>query len=97
MGNDNEVRIYGNSGNRVLSPSLTHVKSTGAVQFGTASDSAHRSGIGEEKVAEADERLIYQAALEVFSSLIVGIAIYYMVKMQHDSCLAMVNTNFNQL
>ncbi|EXB96365.1 SMARCA3-like protein 2 [Morus notabilis] len=64
LGNDNEARIYGNSGNRILPPSLTHVKSTGAVQFGTASDSAHRSGIGEEKVAEADERLIYQAALE---------------------------------
>lgn len=65
MGNDNEVLMYGNSGSRILPPSMMNVKSNAGPQFATSSESVFRSAIGEERVAESDERLIYQAALEV--------------------------------
>ncbi|PON87722.1 Cdk-activating kinase assembly factor [Trema orientale] len=64
MGNDNDVLMYENGGSRILPPSMMHVKPTAGTQFATSSDSVHRSAIGEERVAESDERLIYQAALE---------------------------------
>lgn len=50
---------------RILPPSLTHAKSTPVAQFGSSSDPAHRSGMGEERVAESDETPIYRAALQV--------------------------------
>lgn len=65
-GNDNEVVMYGNNMSRILPPSLVHGKSFPAAQFATSSDPAYRSGISEENAAGSDERLIYQAALEVF-------------------------------
>ena len=65
MSNGNEVLMYENSGSRILPPSMMHVKSTAAMQFATSSDSVYRPVIGEERVSESDERLIYQAALEV--------------------------------
>ena len=83
VGNDNEVFVYENSGTRVLPPSMMHAKSAAAAaaHFATTSDSAYRSGAGEEKTAETDERLIYQAALEVcFSLIFVNIAMPWLVQ-----------------
>ncbi|KAK9935783.1 hypothetical protein M0R45_022868 [Rubus argutus] len=40
------------------------VKSSSTSQFSSTSEPAYLPGIGEERVAESDERLIYQAALE---------------------------------
>ncbi|XP_062107990.1 helicase-like transcription factor CHR28 isoform X2 [Humulus lupulus] len=64
MGNDNDVFMYENNGSRILPPSMMHLKSTAPTQFATSSESVYRSMTGEERVAESDERLIYQAALE---------------------------------
>ncbi|KAL5759160.1 hypothetical protein ACOSQ2_017998 [Xanthoceras sorbifolium] len=62
-GNDDDIMMYENSRNRVLPPSM-HGKSSSSSQFGGPSDSVYRSGVAEERAAETDERLIYQAALE---------------------------------
>ncbi|KAE8100827.1 hypothetical protein FH972_018678 [Carpinus fangiana] len=59
-----EVIMYENSGNRILPPSLMHGKATFSNQFAGSSDPSYRSMAGEERPAENDERLIYQAALE---------------------------------
>lgn len=63
---DNEVIMYENGMSRILPPSLMHGKSIPGSQFATSSDPAYRSGVNEENAAGNDERLIYQAALEVF-------------------------------
>ncbi|KAK2635809.1 hypothetical protein Ddye_030601 [Dipteronia dyeriana] len=63
-GNDDDIMMYENNRNRVLPPSLMHGKSTSLPQFGGPSDSGYRSGVTEERAAETDERLVYQAALE---------------------------------
>lgn len=65
-GTDNEVIMYENGTSRILPPSLMHGKSIPGTQFATSSDPAYRSGVSEENAAGSDERLIYQAALEVF-------------------------------
>lgn len=62
---NDEVIMYENSGNRILPPSLMHGKATFSNQFAGSSDPSYRSMAGEERPAENDERLIYQAALEV--------------------------------
>lgn len=67
-GTDDEVIMYGNGTSRILPPSLMHGKSIPTMQFAISSDPAYRSGISEENAAGSDERLIYQAALEVFFS-----------------------------
>ncbi|XP_030507242.2 helicase-like transcription factor CHR28 isoform X1 [Cannabis sativa] len=64
MGNDNDVFMHENNGGRTLPSSMMHLKSTAPTQFATSSESVYRSMTGEERVAESDERLIYQAALE---------------------------------
>ncbi|XP_059453331.1 helicase-like transcription factor CHR28 isoform X2 [Corylus avellana] len=61
---NDEVIMYENSGNRILPPSLMHGKATFSNQFAGSSDPSYRSMAGEERPAENDERLIYQAALE---------------------------------
>lgn len=68
MGSDDEVLMYENSGNRVLPPSFTHAKFASTAPYVSSADSGFRSAAGEERVSEYDERLIYQAALQVFLS-----------------------------
>lgn len=69
--NDDEVIMFENGGSRILPPSLTHGKPFSTTQFASSSDHVYRSGVGEERNAENDERLIYQAALQVsFVSLL---------------------------
>lgn len=65
-GKSDEVVLYDNSGSRILPPSLMHGKAISSHQFASSSDPLYRSMIGEERQTENDERLIYQAALEVF-------------------------------
>ena len=64
-GNNDEVMMYGNT-SRILPPSLVHGKSVNYTQFTGLDDPVYRAGISEEKVPVNDERMIYQAALEVF-------------------------------
>lgn len=61
---NDEIIMYENSRNRVLPSSLMHGKATFSNQFASSSDPSYRSIIGDERHAENDERLIYQAALE---------------------------------
>lgn len=54
------------NGTRILPPSVAHGTSASPSHFNGLSDPMHRNGIGEERNSENDERLIYQAALQVF-------------------------------
>ncbi|KAF5747391.1 transcription termination factor 2 isoform X5 [Tripterygium wilfordii] len=62
--NSDEIAMFDSSGSRILPPSLTLGKSSSPAQFAGSSDPAYKSMAGEERNAESDERLIYQAALE---------------------------------
>lgn len=64
-GNHNELVLYENKGSRVLPPSLMHRKATSGVQYTSVNDNLHYTGTAEERAAAADERLIFQAALQV--------------------------------
>ncbi|GAV62348.1 SNF2_N domain-containing protein/Helicase_C domain-containing protein/zf-C3HC4_2 domain-containing protein [Cephalotus follicularis] len=63
-GYNNEAMMYESNGSRILPPSIVHGKSISSMQFSGSNDPLYRAGLGEERVAENDERLIYQAALE---------------------------------
>ena len=54
-----------NSGSRILPPSFMHAKAISSNPLAITSDPLYRSMVGEERNAGSDERLIYQAALEV--------------------------------
>lgn len=54
------------NGTRILPPSVAHGTSASPSHFNGLSDPMHRNGIAEERNSENDERLIYQAALQVF-------------------------------
>lgn len=62
---DDDIVMYENNKNRVLPPSFVPVKPISSSKFGAPSDSAYRTGVAEEKAADTDERLVYQAALQV--------------------------------
>lgn len=62
-----ELVMYENNGSRILPPSLMHGKSVSSTQFAGLKDPIYRSGTGEERVTENDERLVYQAAVEVLN------------------------------
>ncbi|CAA2960840.1 helicase-like transcription factor CHR28 [Olea europaea subsp. europaea] len=62
--NLSESPLYENRGNRQLPPSLSLGKSPSANLYGGSNDSLLHSGVGEEKNTDADERLIFQAALQ---------------------------------
>ena len=62
---DDEVVVYEN-GNRIIPPSLMLGKSISTTQYISSTDPIPRPGLGEERVIGSDERLIYQAALQVF-------------------------------
>lgn len=64
--NDDEVIVYENGGrSRILPPTLMGAKSASTMHYPSLGDSIYRPGIGEERSALTDERLIYQAALQV--------------------------------
>ncbi|OVA07399.1 SNF2-related [Macleaya cordata] len=63
---NDDVVMYEPSGSRVLPSSLMHGKAHTNSQSAISSESAHRSGV-EERPAENDERLIFQAALQHLS------------------------------
>ncbi|WMV13615.1 hypothetical protein MTR67_007000 [Solanum verrucosum] len=63
-GNHSELVLYENKGSRVLPPSLMHRKATSGVQYTSVNDPLHYLGTAEERAAAADERLIFQAALQ---------------------------------
>lgn len=56
--------LYQNGGIRTLPSPLILGKAI-TPQFASSSESAFRSGAGDERAAENDERLIYEAALQV--------------------------------
>lgn len=68
-GKNGEVMMYENSGSRILPPSLMHGKAISSNQFASTSDPLYRSMVGEDRNAGNDERLIYQAALEVSATI----------------------------
>ncbi|OMO98220.1 SNF2-related protein [Corchorus capsularis] len=61
---NDEAMMYGNTGSRILPPSLMHGKSVIHTQFAGLDDPLYRAGVTEERVSVTDERMIYQAALE---------------------------------
>ncbi|GLT87148.1 hypothetical protein SLE2022_052470 [Rubroshorea leprosula] len=65
--NNDEVMMYENNGSRILPPSLMHGRSVSSTQFSGSKDPVYRPGMSEERVAGNDERLIYQAAVEVLN------------------------------
>jgi len=64
-GNDGDRFTNQNGGTRALPPSLMLGKAI-TPPFAGSSESAYRSGAGDERAPETDERLIYEAALQVF-------------------------------
>ncbi|KAK3004469.1 hypothetical protein RJ639_018470 [Escallonia herrerae] len=64
MGGD-DVVMYDNKGSRVLPSSLMHTKSFATTKHVSSSDPGYRPGVGEEIHSENDERLVYQAAVQV--------------------------------
>lgn len=67
-GSDDELIMFDSSGYRIQPPS--HVKSTSTSQHANAADTVFRSAVGEDRVVEHDERLIFQAALQVLVIII---------------------------
>ncbi|XP_027363247.1 helicase-like transcription factor CHR28 isoform X2 [Abrus precatorius] len=65
-GNDEDRFLFQNGGIRILPSSLMLGKGI-APQFASSSESAYRSGAGDERASENDERLIYEAALQDIS------------------------------
>ncbi|CAJ1977688.1 unnamed protein product [Sphenostylis stenocarpa] len=65
-GYDEDRYLYQNGGNRILPSSLAPGKAI-VPHFAISSESAYRSGAGDERSAENDERLIYEAALQDIS------------------------------
>ncbi|KAJ8769906.1 hypothetical protein K2173_008988 [Erythroxylum novogranatense] len=63
-GSNEDIVLYENSGSRMLPSSLAHGKSVASTQLTGSGDPVYRSMVGEERVDGADERLIFQAALE---------------------------------
>lgn len=63
-GNDEDRFMFPNGQNRILPPSLMHGKAI-TPQFASSSESAYRSGSIDERASANDERLIYEAALQV--------------------------------
>lgn len=66
---DDDVIVYDNIGNRILPHSLMHGKSVSNMPHVSYNDPIPRPGLGEERAVGSDERLIYQAALQVFSHM----------------------------
>lgn len=55
------------NGARILPPSVMHGAAASTSHFNGLSEPMHRNGIGEDRNSQNDERLVYQAALQVLS------------------------------
>lgn len=66
---DDEVLMYDKNGNLSIPKPFMPRISPSTAQHATSTDPGFRSGAGEERYAEYDERLIYQAALQVLKWL----------------------------
>lgn len=64
-GSDDELIMFDSSGQRIQPPS--HAKSTSTSQHTNSADTVFHSAVGEDRVVEHDERLIFQAALQDLS------------------------------
>lgn len=62
-GSDDELIMFDSSGQRIQPPS--HAKSISTSQHANSADTVFHSAVGEDRVVEHDERLIFQAALQV--------------------------------
>ncbi|XP_073297854.1 helicase-like transcription factor CHR28 isoform X1 [Primulina huaijiensis] len=60
----NDSTLYEKRGNRLLPSSLMIGKYSPTLQVLSSNDSMHQTGVGEERIAGADERFVYQAALQ---------------------------------
>nr|AMP82929.1 LRR receptor-like serine/threonine-protein kinase [Catalpa bungei] len=60
----NDSSLHEKKGNRLLPPSLMPGKHSSANPFVSPNDSFHHTGIGEERPAGADERFVFQAAVQ---------------------------------
>lgn len=65
--NNDELVMLESKNSRVLPPSMMPGRSTSATQFASSSDPIYRPALVDDRVNRNDERLIYQAALEVYS------------------------------
>ncbi|KAJ1400167.1 Zinc finger, RING-type [Sesbania bispinosa] len=65
-GNDEDRFMYQNGGSRII-PSSVMLGKAITPPFASSSESAYRSGAGDERASGNDERLIYEAALEDIS------------------------------
>ncbi|CAH9147175.1 unnamed protein product [Cuscuta epithymum] len=63
-GISNEYFGSDNMGSRLLPPSLMHGKSAVGASYTGASNPLHPPGVGDDRAAGNDERIIYQAALQ---------------------------------
>ncbi|XP_073138962.1 helicase-like transcription factor CHR28 isoform X2 [Henckelia pumila] len=63
-GTGNDLSFYEKRGNRLLPSSLMTGKYSPALQVFSSNDSMYQTGLGEERNPGADERFVYQAALE---------------------------------
>lgn len=64
-GSENDPSFFEKRGNRQLPLSLMAAKHSSHTPYGGQNDSFHHSGIGEERPAGADERFVFQAAVQV--------------------------------
>lgn len=67
-GSDDELIMFDSSGYRIQPPS--HAKSASTSQHANSADKVFRSVVGEDRVIEHDERLIFQAAVQVLVIII---------------------------
>lgn len=88
--NDDDIMIYENAGTRRLLPSsLMAGKPVSISQNAGPSDAMHNSGVGEERTVENDERVIFQAALQVFIFLIIPM-IWLALALECSDCSTLI-------
>ncbi|KAL0450881.1 UNVERIFIED_CONTAM: Helicase-like transcription factor CHR28 [Sesamum latifolium] len=63
-GGGNDSSLYERKGNRLLPPSLMPGKHSSATPFVGSNDTFHHTGVAEERPAGADERFVFQAAVQ---------------------------------
>ncbi|KAK6118173.1 hypothetical protein DH2020_048074 [Rehmannia glutinosa] len=63
-GSGNDLSLYEKKGNRLLPPSLMPGKHSSPTAFVGSTDPFHHTGLGEERPAGADERFVFQAAVQ---------------------------------
>ncbi|KAK4481250.1 hypothetical protein RD792_012133 [Penstemon davidsonii] len=60
----NDPSMFEKRGNRLLPPSLVPGKYSSTTGFAGSNDSLHHTGVGEERPPGADERYVFQAAVQ---------------------------------